>query len=290
MIKINLISLFVTLLLTISMQAQEGPKSLQDYTPSVLIEKGQKEYKLFNNLYTQTQYFDESGKKQAAGNRSTFFNSIININYGVSSKVTLGGELWFKSVKIGDVNSNPFAVLAFTNSETSRTAISGVGMKIKFNPFKKLTKLSVQSTFLVNTISDPESDDINQPFLDNNRHQWITKIYYDKQFGDKFSLFTQLSTWVSIDKELAEDDMGVAVPVDLFLNYFVTKKLTVYMLNQFWPSLGNGGLTSYFYQSGLGVKYLIFPGVEIEGLYTKFLVGESTGAGETINLGLRILH
>lgn len=290
MIKNNLIFLFATLLLTSSINAQEETKSLQSYTPSVLINEGQVEFKLFNNLYTQTQFFDDTGSKQDAGNRSTFFNSIVNLNYGVSSRVTLGGELWFKSVKVDDVNSSPFGVLAFTNSETSRTAVSGIGMKVKFNPVKKWGKLSVQSTLLVNVLSDPESESLDQPFLDNNRHQWITKIYYDKQFGEKFSLFTQLSTWVSIDKELGQDDMGVAVPLDVFLSYFATKKLTIYMQNQIWPSLGSEGLSSYFYQSGLGVKYLFFPGVEVEALYTKFLFGENSGAGETMNLGVRILY
>ena len=148
----------------------------------------------------------------------------------------------------------------------------------------------MESTFLVNVLSDPESEKLNQPFLDNNRHQWITKIYYDHQFGEKFNVFTQFSAWVSIDKELGNDDMGVAVPLDVFASYFATKKLTLYVQNQFWPSLGSEGLSSYFYQSGLGLKYLIFKGVEVEGLYTKFLFGENSGAGETYNLGLRILY
>ena len=290
MIKINYLLLLVLILLTVCVTAQNEDKSLQSYTPSVLINKGKMEFKMFNNLYTQTQFFDDEGTKKDAGNRSTFFNSIINFNYGLSSRFTLGGELWFKSTKVGEVDSSPFGVLSFTNDENSRSAISGIGMKVKFNPIKKWGKLSVQSTLLVNVLSDPESENLDQPFLDNNRHQWITKIYYDYQFGDKFSLFTQLSSWVSIDKELANDDMGVAVPLDLFLSYFATKKITFYMQNQFWPSFGDEGISSYFYQSGLGVKYLISNGIEVEGLYSKFLFGENSGAGETFNLGLRILY
>jgi hypothetical protein len=285
--KTNSLFLLVLILLTVCVGAQNDEKSLQSYTPSVLINKGKMEFKMFNNLYTQTQFFDEEGTKKDGGNRSTFFNSIINFNYGLSSRFTIGGELWFKSTKVG---SSPFGVLSFTNDENSRSAISGVGMKVKFNPIKKWGKLSVQSTLLVNVLSDPESENLDQPFLDNNRHQWITKVYYDYQFGDKFSLFTQLSTWVSIDKELGNDDMGVAVPIDLFLSYFATKKITFYMQNQYWPSLGDDGISSYFYQSGLGAKYLISNGIEVEGLYTKFLFGENSGAGETFNLGLRILY
>jgi hypothetical protein len=84
--------------------------------------------------------------------------------------------------------------------------------------------------------------------------------------------------------------MGVAIPLDVFASYFATNKLTFYLQNQIWPSLGSEGLSSYFYQSGIGVKYLVFKGVELEGLYTKFLFGENTGAGETFNIGIRILN
>jgi len=292
MIKNNLIFLFFSILLRISVSGQEDSNSqnLQDYTPSVLINEGQTEYKIFNNIYTQTKFFNESGNKKDVGGRSTYFTSILEYNYGVSSNFTLGGELWFKSVKIGNSNSNPFGVLSFTNSKTARTAISGLGLKIKFNPIKKWKRLSVQSTFLANVISDPKSENLNQPFLDNNRHQWITKAFYDKQFGQKFQLFMQLATWVNIDKELAKEDTGVAIPLDVFASYFATNKLTFYLQNQIWSSLGSEGLSSYFYQSGIGVKYLVFKGVELEGLYTKFLFGENTGAGETFNIGIRILN
>ena len=39
-------------------------ENLQAYTPSTLLKPGQIEIKLFNNLYTQTAYFDEESKKK----------------------------------------------------------------------------------------------------------------------------------------------------------------------------------------------------------------------------------
>ena len=292
MTNFKLFVLILISLVTSSVLAQEtdDTRSLQEYTPSVLINEGQFEYKLFNNLYTQTQFFDESGSKKDAGERSSYFSSILNINYGISSNFTIGAEVWYKSVKIDDVNSSPFNVLMFTNSTTARSALSSVGPMIKFNPVKKWSHLSIQSTFLVNILSDPESKNLDQPFLDNNRHQWITKIYHDKIFANNFQIFTQLSTWVNIDKELSNENMGVAIPLDVFLSYFATPKLTAYWQNQIWPSFGGDGLDSYFYQTGGGLKYLFWPNVELELLYTKFLFGENSGAGETYNLGIRILH
>jgi hypothetical protein len=271
-------------------QIVEKNKSIQAYTPSVLINKSQTEFKLFNSLYTQSKFFNSEGSKGDAGGRSTFFTSIAEFNYGVSSRVTFGGEMWFRSSYFGATNSSATQVLTFTNSTQSRSAINLAGLKVKFNPLKNWNRFSVQTGLFLSVVSDPESVNLDRPFLDNNRHLWITKFLYDKKLSDKFQLFAQFSTWVSIDKELASDNTGVASPLDLFVSYFPTKKVTIYLQNQFWPSLGSKGLSSYFIQEGLGLKYQLFDGVELETSYTMFVAGEDTGAGQTFNLGLRILH
>jgi len=276
------------ILLTLNVNGQN--KNVQDYTPSLLINKGQTEFKTFNSLYTQSQFFNATSEKLDAGGRSNFFTSIIEYNYGVSSKVTLGSEIWFRSVSNGSATSSPTNVLTFTNSSQSRTGINLAGVKIKFNPIKKWEKLSVQSGFLFSIISDPQSKELDRPFLDNNRHLWITKLLYDKKISEKIQVFTQLSTWVSIDKNLEDENTGIATPVDLFISYFPSKKFTIYLQNQFWPSLGSEGLSSYFLQEGLGVKYQLAKGVELETSYTAFIIGKETGAGQTFNLGVRILH
>ncbi len=263
---------------------------IQDYTPSILIHKGQTEFKLFNNLYTQKNYFNENSDRLSNVNRSSFFTSIMELNYGSSNNFTIGGELWYKSVKIGGVNSSPLNVLTFENNLNARSGIAALGFKIKFNPVKKWTNFSIETTLLANTLSDPESKKRNQPFLDNNRHQWVTKLLYDKAINEKFQLFMQLSSWVSIDKELAKDNMGIAIPLDVFVSYFVTHKFTVYLQNQLWPSIGSSGVDSYFVQEGVGVKYQLFDGFELEGLYTKFMLGKNSGAGQTFNIGIRFLN
>ncbi|NQX98948.1 MAG: hypothetical protein HRT73_13880 [Flavobacteriales bacterium] len=276
-------------LLTVTVSGQEN-KNVQDYTPSLLISKGQTEFKLFNSLYTQNQFFNAEGTKLDAGGRSNFFTSIMEYNYGVSSKVTLGGEIWFRSVANGVSNSSPTKVLAFTNSSQSRTGINLAGIKVKFNPIKKWEKFSVQSGLMLSVISDPQSENLDRPFLDNNRHLWITKLLYDKKISEKFQVFTQFAAWVSIDKELDDENMGLATPLDVFISYFPSKKITIYLQNQFWPSLGGEGVSSYFVQEGLGLKYQLAKGIELETSYTLFVVGKDTGAGQTFNLGVRILH
>tara|TARA_B100000809_G_scaffold62634_1_gene59401 strand:+ start:1807 stop:2682 length:876 start_codon:yes stop_codon:yes gene_type:complete len=269
---------------------EENNRSIQDYTPSVLINKGQTEFKLFNSLYTQTQFFDKEGSKLDGGSRSTFFTSIAEYNYGVSSRVTLGAEMWFRSVYTGSSESSLTNVLTFSNSNQARSGINLAGIKVKFNPVKKWERFSFQSGLMLSVISDPQSKKLDRPFLDNNRHLWISKFLYDKKISSKFQLFAQLSSWVSIDKELAEENTGIATPVDLFVSYFPNKKFTIYLQNQFWPSIGSEGLSSYFIQEGLGLKYQLAKGVELESSYTMFVAGKDTGAGQTFNVGIRILR
>ena len=274
----------------VSGQGNTESQNLQDYTPSILINKGQTEFKLFNSLYTQTQFFNTESNKLDAGGRSTFFTSIAEYNYGLSSTFSIGGELWFRSVYSGAETSSITNVLRFTNSTQSRTGINLAGIKIKLNPIKKWKQFSVQTGLLLSVISDPQSDKLDRPFLDNNRHLWITKLLFDKKLSEKFQVFTQLSTWVSIDKNLGEENTNIATPVDLFISYFPTKKVTIYLQNQIWPTIGDDGLSSYFIQEGLGLKYQLFKGVELETSYTSFIIGKDTGAGQTFNFGVRILH
>ena len=290
--KILVLLVLLMMLLTsgVSGQKKSANKNVQDYTPSLLINKGQTEFKLFNSLYTQSQFFNAAAEKLDAGGRSNFFTSIIEYNYGVSSKVTLGGEVWYRAVSNGTTSSSATNVLAFTNSSQSRSGINLAGFKIKFNPIRKWKKISVQSGLLLSVISDPQSKKLDRPFLDNNRHLWISKLLYDIKISSKFQAFTQLSTWVSIDKNLEDENTGIATPVDLFISYFPSKKITIYFQNQFWPSLGSQGISSYFVQEGLGIKYQLAKGVELESSYTAFVIGKDTGAGQTFNFGVRILH
>ena len=290
--KNSCLFLFSLLLSTVSMVGQEEPtvKSVQDYTPSVLLNKGQSEFKLFNNLYTQKTVFDSEGNYQDADERSSFFTSISEYNYGLSPTVSLGGEMWFRSVYSGSPSSSATNVLTFSNSSNSRSGISLAGLKVKFSPIKKWRQFSVQSSLLFSVLSDPQSKNLDRPFLDNNRHVWATKFLLDKKISNKFQLFGQFTTWVNIDKDLSDENTSVATPLDLFISYFPNKKFTIYLQNQFWPSFGNDGLSSYFVQEGLGLKYLAFKGVEFETSYTGFVLGENSGAGQTVNLGIRILH
>jgi hypothetical protein len=290
--KRRILVFFVSFLTVFSANGQEETeeKSMQDYTPSILINKGQTEFKLFNSLHTQDEIYNELGERSNLSNRISLFTAVAEYKYGLSDRVTFGGEIWFKSTYVGSPHSSATNVLSFTNSSRSRSGIPLAGIKVKYNPVKKWERFSLQTGLLLNVISDPESEHLDRPLLDENRHLWITKFYYDKEILNRLYVFTQLTAWMSIDKNLANENTSLATPFDLYISYFVTKKMTVYLQNQLWPTYNNEGVSSYFIREGLGLKYILFNNVELDLGYTSFIMGENSGAGQSVNLGLRIIH
>jgi hypothetical protein len=267
--------------------------STQEFTPSVLYTKGQWEYKHFNNLYSQTEGFDNDGNKVKFNNRSTYLSSINQVLFGVNSRFNVGFDFWIKSVRIDNINSSPLSTLLFENNMNARTALSGIGPKVKFQPFKHLSRLSIQSTFLIPTAKDQEGISNGRPFLSQDSYISITQVFYDQPVGKKIQLFFSLSPWVYIKKKSVANQTRTSLssPLDIFVSYFPTDRFTLYAQQGYWPNFGANGIASWFSQQGLGTKYQIIKGkLEIETSYTKFTMGRNQGAGSTYNFGLRFIH
>lgn len=288
------LSILAILLIPILSIAQDDLDiDIQSYTPSVLLKKGSWEYKFFNNLYTQTEQFDQSRTKSELNQRANYFSSINQFLYGLSPKVNVGFDLWIKSVKNNLPEDLPFEALKFQNSNDSRWALTGIGPKIKVAPFQKIPKLSIQSTLLFPVAPNLEGGP-NQPYLSENSIISYTQFFYDKSLGNKFQLFFQVAPWVyyKVDTELTGSGRwAYSNPVSVFASFFATSRVTVYLQNEFWPSFGENGIESWFIQEGIGLKYQIVPGfLEGEALYTKFIAGKNQGAGQTLNFGLRFIR
>ena len=66
---INNKAIYAILLFISISQIAISQTNLQTYTPSVLLQKGQIEYNLFNSLYSQTKIRDEIGHDVPLGER-----------------------------------------------------------------------------------------------------------------------------------------------------------------------------------------------------------------------------
>jgi len=305
-------SLNTSLISNTASGSDEGVKqgaNASRYVVSAAIPKGLSELKLFNNLYSQTTGSEDNDN----GERSTFFTSSLSYLYGINSKFNLGAEVRFRRVSNTDLPSAPLGFDVFKGkgddeNRQTRTGITGLGPKIRWAPFKKLSHFSLQSTLLIPFEDDQEGID-DKPFIDFNNATWITQFFYDFDIGNSFSLFTELDFSIEdIGKRKETGGFGpnggafnrFSTPLTVIFSYFPNPKTTLYFLTNYGPQynkdLIGGWNYDYFYQVGTGVKYQITKNFELEFLYTafrsKFLVAETTedGKANTVNFGIRQLE
>ncbi|WP_462247839.1 hypothetical protein [Ekhidna sp.] len=263
--------------------------NLQNYTPSILFDNGDWEYKSFQNLYTQTKSFDSGGSKKDNGRRENFFTSINQFLYGVNDQINVGFDVWIKHASHS------------ADTISSQTALTGFGPKIKIAPIKSLPRLSLQSTLLFNLADNPEGNFGEIQFLETDATLWLNQVFFDLPLNDKSQLFFQQAFWYRFvgDGSFAENNF-LQTQTSVFYSYFPTSRWTIYGMTEYFPTHydSNDGVQkasaffSYFVQSGIGTKYQLVPNfIELEFLYTNFWLGsEGAGAGETINLGIRVIR
>ncbi len=263
-------------------------ESFQQFTPSYLLGKNRLEIKTFINLYSQNKRFDDDFNKLDESLRQTYFTNITEFLYGLSNRLSVGGEIWYKSVYVdSNRNSSPFEL--FSEWAGTKKGLTGIGPRIKFTPFERVQNLSLQSTFLFQPTEDPQGISDQSNFLDFNRNLWINTLYFDKSLHQDYSLFFRISAWYSL---IDDGDNFLETPFAVFVNYFPTTRWTIYFQNELWMKHVNKSFSSFFNQTGLGTKYqVIRKYLELEILYTNFVLGsEGEGAGETFNLGLRFIR
>lgn len=280
----------------------QSVSNIQSYVPSKLLKKGQVDVQLFNNLYTQTAFRNIDRDLIQQQQRATYFATFSQVLFGTSksARVNWGMDVIFKSVRIdADLNSSSLKVLNFESSNLTRTALTSIGPKIKFQPIKNNPNFSIQSALWVPIASDLEADENGKPWLDWDRFTSWTQVYYSQQLGSKFQLFYEVDILARLTKpaswyvnNTAKGNV-LSTPASFFVNYFTTAKSTVYGMIQYAPSFEfNGGnfIDSDYAQAGVGGKYQLTSHFAVELLYSNFFTAKNAGAGRTYNLGLRYIR
>ena len=261
-------------------------QSLQRFTPSQMLYRGQFEVKIFNNLYTQTSFYDNQGNRIEDNKRSTYFTGMINFLYGIHSNVNLGLDLFIRSVFLDPMGGSPFSLFEFMGTfETSRTALSSFAPKVKFAPFNNIRNFAVQTSVVFPVASDLEGKENGRPFLDNDAYQWWTQLFYDKMLSDYFLLYMEIGFFLRFRSQQTD----FLTPAKIIFNYYDSKRWTLYFLTEIGPAWDGFSWISYYSQLGLGTKFQLSSNLEFELLYTTFPFGKNSGAGKTFNLGFRFV-
>lgn len=267
----------------------------QSFNAGSLLRKGQFDFTLFNTLYTQTK--SNWLAVDYSGNRETFNTHLIQMTYGVSKskRVNIGLDINFKSSGSSTDSTVSGIATAFDykNTSTTRVGITSVGLRLKLQPFKKVSNFTMQSTLLAPTIKFAEGNS-DLYWADWERLTWWDQFFYTKTFG-KFQLFTELDLLFRFkiyDNQISMLD----IPMSAFLSYFPTNKITIYAMSQHVPRITNQKLISNdwvipsnYTASGLGFKYQFNRGLNLELLYSNFWRGTNSGLGSTFNIGIKYI-
>ncbi len=281
------------------------------FTPSKLIKMGQVEAQLFNNLYTQTAYRNGDREKIDLDTRDTYYGGLFYMLFGVSNsaRINIGFDLNVKAVYIDTTKGNPLKVFKFKTTPYSRTAVSSIGPKIKFQPLRNVSNFSIQSAFWIPISKDLESidEDNNFPWLDYHMFTWWNQFFFDKTFGSNWQIFTEADLLFRFKTKNSATATHLDIPVSFFLSWFPTTKATIYYQIQYAPRLqlqktetdSDEGqlestvnpfeLTSDYAHTGIGAKYQITRNLNMEASTTYFFTSMNGGAGSTYNLGIRII-
>lgn len=266
------------------LQAQDS--NIQFYTPSKLMQSGQWDIKWFNNLYTEVLSVDD--KKQTLRKpRANFFTSSLDLFTGLSPDAmwNIGLQLQYRSNTINGLGVlEPFRL---KDRPGQRHGLTRIAPAIKVAPFRSLNNFSIQSAFNIPLFDKEVIEDV---FLDQKGFIWQNKIFYDYSTSNgAFQIFSELNTEYNFGKEsesFANDSFRVSPGV--FLSYFPNQNITLLALVQHASlfSISNNFSQNYTAIGG-GFKYQITQTINLETLYTNFIRGNSTGLGQTFNLGLR---
>lgn len=270
---------------TNSTPSSEG-SNIQTFTPSALFEKGQFEVNTFTNLYRQTAIRDREGNTVSLNERQLFINSVWQFTYGVSDNKRFNIGL---DVNVNHANYKPKG----EGLNYTRTVVSAIGPRIKWNPFKSLPRFSLQSSLTFPIAKDLQGAESGR-FVAWDKKTWWTQLFFDKNIGSQFQLFLEADVLLRFNDLNFEEDF-FRTPVSAFFSYFPSQKLTFYTMLQHSPAFGKQGAISdfgqirWFTQAGVGGKYQLSKRLQLELSYTNFFQSRADGAGQTFNLGLRYI-
>lgn len=268
-----------------SQENDTSKSNIQSYTPSKLLKNGDWDIKWFNNLYTETKFANASGTSISKA-RENYFTTTLEVFTGISenSRINVGLLLEYRSNTIG--GRKALSVFSLDDSNTARKGLSSFAPAIKFQPFKNISNFSVQTAFHIPIIND-ESDS-NGVFLDQTAYTFQNRFFYDYTFpSNKWQLFAELNTEYNFGEEKSFANKTFVFAPGLFMSYFPSDKSTVLGFVQHSQRVGD--FKQDYTALGFGGKYQLTKKLNLEMLYSKFVRGESTGLGQSFNLGLRYL-
>lgn len=258
--------------------------------PTPQLEESHWEFKWFNNLYTQTAYFDGNGQHQVALQRSSYLGSLATAQYGYTPQVMLGVNTALKSVRIDDSDASAWQILRFSNDKPSQTALTRLGIFAQIIPYPEHPELIWVTTLSAPIRKHNEGDGDQSPWVDWADILFSNQVFFPLLASNSWRIDGESQLLFRYDTATKAAQHEFSTPVKLQLSWQAHSLVSSYGVGEWAPTWGiEDLLTAYYSQVGAGIKWQALPELEIEILATLFPFGKHKGAGTTYNLGLRYL-
>ncbi|MGQ0723119.1 MAG: hypothetical protein ACT4PE_16330 [Candidatus Eiseniibacteriota bacterium] len=242
---------------------------------SMLLAPGESELKLFHNLYTQTRTYDAGGRRSDPGPRSTWYTATAAVRRGWRPRVNVGLELTVRAVR-DDTRLPDFR---------SRRGLTAVTPCVQAAVLEARPSFTLETGLRVPLAARLEGDE-RDPFLDFDEPVWSTKGFDEVGAGERIRIYAEAGARV----RLAGDESQWTTPFKAIPGFAVTPRWKLELpleLSRDWLGASEG---SYYVQGGVGVKGFVGADAELEVLWTTFPAGRRSGAGQTFNVGLRLVR
>ena len=266
-----------------------SPRDLAAFTPASLLAPGETEFVLFQNVYTQTRYFDSAGKRRDVGGRATYSSTEVAWSRGITSRLTFGLDLSVRSVRDDAARQRD------PPAETDRrTALAWIAPRLEMAPWRSHPSLSLETSLRIPTarhLDGADGEDVDDqpeaPFLDTGDPTVVVRLRTDHGAGRRAYLYAELGDELRVDENGPD---GASTPLLLIGHAVPSDRWTLVAplgVTPYWGGAANGDWSS---RMGLGAKFRPEAGWEVETLVTIFPAGRNQGAGAAFSLGVRLVH
>ena len=245
----------------------------------------------FNSLISANRYRVENGDLYDLDTRNTYFYNTLQLTYGLSgnSRFNAGFDINTIMGRIDeDRGSSLFKVFGSQGGGGSRyaKAITSIAPRIRFRPFKRNYRFTIQSSILFPTGISNEKESI----LGKNQIFFLSQFLYNWPLNQRLFLFSQLS--IEYGFERTDAPPLFISPLSIYLSYLIPKKTILFILTNYVPVFTKADswkYNQYTFQVGGGVQYQFSKRILINAYYTNDIAGKTYYDFAGYNLSARFL-
>jgi hypothetical protein len=261
-------------------------------TSAILIKKGEVELFSFNNLISNSSFNDKQGNPTAFTGNQVLYNSILQINYGLSRnrRVNLGLDLNYRSYRYDPTGESSLGSV-FGNDPLNTNGFTYAGLRLRWQPFKNLHGFNYQANVWFPTASAGL-----QQSLGSTRVNVGNTFFFYKYFNNKVGLFTQANATLAFPgvNTTTSDKVELYLPISGTLSYVLGRKNIFFgSLSYSWITLDldktTEGGDSDFVQTMVGYQRVVTRDFFFMINYSTTIASRNYGEWSGWGLGLRLL-